>query len=63
MASFEMLYGRSCRTPLFWSEAGEWKVFGLDILQEAENKFIWLGRGFALCNQDKRAMPTIGEEN
>jgi hypothetical protein len=38
MAPFEMLYGRRCRTPLFWSEAGERKVFGPDILQEAENQ-------------------------
>jgi hypothetical protein len=28
MALFEMLYGHRCRTPLFWSEAGERKVFG-----------------------------------
>jgi hypothetical protein len=36
MAPFEMLYGRRCRTPLFWNETGERKVFGPDILQEAE---------------------------
>jgi transposase InsO family protein len=38
MAPFEMLYGRRCRTLLFWSEAGERKVFGCDILQEAEKQ-------------------------
>jgi hypothetical protein len=38
MVPFEMLYGRSCRTPLFWSETGERKVFGPDILQEAEKQ-------------------------
>jgi hypothetical protein len=38
MGPFEMLYGHRCRTPLFWSEAGEWKVFGPDILQEAEKQ-------------------------
>jgi hypothetical protein len=38
MEPFEMLYGRRCRTLLFWSEAGEQKVFGPDILQEAEKK-------------------------
>jgi hypothetical protein len=38
MAPFEMLYGRRCRTPLFWSEAGEQKVFGPDILQEAKKQ-------------------------
>jgi hypothetical protein len=36
LASFEILCGRRCQTPLFWSEAGELKVFGPDILQEAE---------------------------
>jgi hypothetical protein len=38
MVSFEMLYGRMCQTPLFWNETGEQKVFGPDILQEAEKQ-------------------------
>jgi hypothetical protein len=38
MALFEMLYGRRCQTPLFWNETRERKVFGPDILQEAEKK-------------------------
>jgi hypothetical protein len=27
MAPFEMLYGRRRRTPLFWNETGERKIF------------------------------------
>jgi hypothetical protein len=38
MASFEMLYDRRCQTPLFWNETRERKVFGPDILQEAEKQ-------------------------
>jgi transposase InsO family protein len=38
MAPFEMLYGCRCQTLLFSSEAREWKVFGHDILQEAEKQ-------------------------
>jgi hypothetical protein len=38
MTPFEMLYGRRCQTLLFWSEAGEQKVFVPDILQEAEKQ-------------------------
>jgi hypothetical protein len=38
MALFEMLYGRKCRTPLFWNETGERKVFGPDILQDVEKQ-------------------------
>jgi hypothetical protein len=38
MAMLEMLYDRRCQTPFFWSETGEQKVFGTDILQEAERQ-------------------------
>jgi hypothetical protein len=38
MVPFEMLYGRRCRTPLFWNEMGERRVFGPDILEEAEKQ-------------------------
>jgi hypothetical protein len=38
MAPFEMLYGRRCQTLLFWNETGEQKVFGPNILQEAEKQ-------------------------
>ena len=36
MAPFEVLYGRKCRTPLFWNQIGESKVFGPEVLQLAE---------------------------
>jgi hypothetical protein len=38
MAPFEALYGRRCRTPLNWSQAGEREVFGPDLVLEAEDK-------------------------
>jgi hypothetical protein len=38
MASFEFLYGRKCRTPLFWNEPGENQIFGPDILREPERQ-------------------------
>jgi hypothetical protein len=38
MAPFEALYGRKCRTPLYWNQTGESQVFGLEILQEAEKQ-------------------------
>ena len=36
MAPFEALYGRKCRTPLFWNQTGETQVFGPDVLTDAE---------------------------
>jgi hypothetical protein len=38
MAPFEALYGRRCRTPLSWSQVGERKIFGPDLVTEAEAK-------------------------
>jgi hypothetical protein len=32
MAPFEALYGRKCRTPLYWSEIGERQLFGAEIM-------------------------------
>jgi hypothetical protein len=38
MAPFEALYGRRCQTPLSWSQTGERKIFGPDLVIEAEEK-------------------------
>jgi hypothetical protein len=38
MAPFEALYGKKCRTPLFWNQVGERKVFGPDIINEPEEQ-------------------------
>jgi hypothetical protein len=38
MAPFEALYGRKCRTPLFWNQTGESQLFGPEIIKEAERQ-------------------------
>jgi hypothetical protein len=38
MAPYEALYGRQCRTPLFWSQTRESKVFGLEVLKDAKKQ-------------------------
>jgi hypothetical protein len=38
MAPFEALYGRKCRTPLYWSETGESQFFGPEIIKDAERQ-------------------------
>ncbi|WVZ80470.1 hypothetical protein U9M48_027941 [Paspalum notatum var. saurae] len=35
---FEALYGKRCRTSLFWNQIGEKQVFGPDIIQDAEQQ-------------------------
>jgi hypothetical protein len=43
MALYEALYGRQCRTPLFWSQIVESKIFGPEVLKDAE-KQVWMVR-------------------
>ena len=31
------MYGRKCRTPLYWDQIGEKQLFGPDIIEEAEH--------------------------
>jgi hypothetical protein len=38
MAPFEALYGRKCRTPLNWIEAGERRYYGIDFVEEAKEQ-------------------------
>jgi hypothetical protein len=38
MAPYEALYGRQCRTSLFWSQTGEGQVFGPEVLKDAEKQ-------------------------
>jgi hypothetical protein len=38
MSPFEALYGRKCRTPLYWVQTSERQFFGPEIIQEAEEQ-------------------------
>ncbi|KAJ0482269.1 putative nucleotidyltransferase, Ribonuclease H [Helianthus annuus] len=37
-APFEALYGRKCRSPLCWSDAGDRQLVGLEVVQETTDK-------------------------
>jgi hypothetical protein len=38
MSPFEALYGRKCRTPLYWDQTSERQFFGPKIIQEVEEQ-------------------------
>ncbi|KAA3465600.1 reverse transcriptase [Gossypium australe] len=38
MAPYEALYGRKCRTHLYWTELSESKIHGVDLIRETEQK-------------------------
>ncbi|KAA3480779.1 retrotransposon protein [Gossypium australe] len=38
MAQYEALYGRKCRTPLYWTGLSEKKIHGVVLIKEIEEK-------------------------
>jgi hypothetical protein len=38
ISPFEALYGRKCRTPLYWDQTGERQFFGPELIQEVEEQ-------------------------
>ncbi len=38
MAPYEGLYGRKCKTPVCWTELGEDKLVGLDLIKQIKEK-------------------------
>jgi hypothetical protein len=55
MAPFDMLYGRRCQTLLFWSEIGEQKVFGPNILQEAEKQIRMVRKNLRIAQSRQKS--------
>ncbi|GJZ63659.1 putative reverse transcriptase domain-containing protein [Tanacetum coccineum] len=39
-APFEALYGRKCRSPIYWAEVGEVQLTGLEMVQETTEKIV-----------------------
>ncbi|KAA3481063.1 Retrotransposon protein, Ty3-gypsy subclass [Gossypium australe] len=38
MAPYAVLYGRKCRTPLYWTELSKRQIHGIDLVREIEEK-------------------------
>jgi len=63
MAPFEALYGRKCRTPLNWIESEERRYYGIDFVEEAEEKVHIIQQNMKAAqsrqkgNADKRRRP------
>jgi hypothetical protein len=55
MSPFQVLYGRSCRTPLQWDQPGEKQVFGPDILLEAEENIKMVGENRKIAQSRQRS--------
>ena len=45
MTPYEALYGRKCRTPVYWTELNEHKVIGPDLVMRKKKKFGSFSKG------------------
>jgi len=55
MAPFEALYGRRCRTPVNWSEAGERNVFGSDMVSEAKEQVRFIQENLKIAQSRQKS--------
>jgi hypothetical protein len=55
MPPFQALYGRSCRTPLHWDQPREKKMFGPDILLEAEENIKMVRENMKIAQSRQRS--------
>ncbi|WVZ84578.1 hypothetical protein U9M48_031601 [Paspalum notatum var. saurae] len=56
---FEALYGKSCRTLLFWNQTGEKQVFGLDIIQDAEQQLRIIQENLRVAQSRQRSYADV----
>nr|GEY10772.1 putative reverse transcriptase domain-containing protein [Tanacetum cinerariifolium] len=62
-APFKALYGKRCRTPIAWTEVGEGKLLGPEIVQETTDKIVQIKERLKVARErqksyaDKRQKP------
>ncbi|WVZ81144.1 hypothetical protein U9M48_028559 [Paspalum notatum var. saurae] len=56
---FEALYGRRCRTPLFWNQTGEKQVFGPDLIRDAEQQIRMVRENLRVAQSRQKSYPDV----
>ena len=55
MSQYEALYGRKCRTPLNWSQTGDSRIFGTDLMMEAKKQVKEIGDRLQLDKSQQKS--------
>jgi hypothetical protein len=63
MSPYEALYGRKCRTPLYWDQTGERRFFGPEVIQEAEEQVCMIRENLRVAQTRQKAMLIIKEDH
>jgi hypothetical protein len=60
MVPFEMLYGRRCRTPIFWNKTGECHVFGPGIIQDTKKQMCTVRENLKVAQSCQKNYVAVG---
>ncbi|WVZ89106.1 hypothetical protein U9M48_035559 [Paspalum notatum var. saurae] len=56
---FEALYGRRCRTPLFWNQTGEKQVFGPDLIRDAKQQIKMVRENLRVAQSKQKSYANV----
>ena len=54
MAPYEALYGRPCRSPVFWTEVGERSTNGSELIRDTSGKVDFIRKGLLTAHIRKK---------
>ena len=56
MPPYEALYGRKCRSPVYWDEIGEKQIIGPELVQDTVEKVKIIRKRIRLLKINRKAM-------
>jgi hypothetical protein len=63
MAPYEALYGRKCRSPLYWDELGEQRILGPDIVQDTIDKVALIRQRLSAAQDRQKSYADMRQRN
>nr|GFC83244.1 reverse transcriptase domain-containing protein [Tanacetum cinerariifolium] len=54
-APFEVLYGRKCRSPVYWTEVGEAQILSPELIQETIEKIVQIKQGMQAARDRQKS--------
>ncbi|GJY46417.1 putative reverse transcriptase domain-containing protein, partial [Tanacetum coccineum] len=58
-ALFEALYGRKCRSPVYWTEVGEAQILSLELIQETTEKIIQIKQRMQAAHDRRKSYANL----
>ncbi|GJX64769.1 hypothetical protein Tco_0299112, partial [Tanacetum coccineum] len=58
-APFEALFGRKCRSPVFWAEVGDSQLTGPEIIQETTKKIVQIRQRLQAARDQQRSYANV----